>query len=70
MHSFNEDMENSDLASSGFDGCSVHTLSELLPVLYDVSSCAIIKATTKYNGGALSALPITQGLHQAAKFMY
>ena len=70
MHSFNEDMENSDLASSGFDGCSVHTLSELLPVLYDVRSCAIIKATTKYNGGALSALPITQGLHQAAKFMY
>lgn len=70
MHSFNETMENSDLASSGFDGCSVHTLSELLPVLYDVRSCAIIKATTKYNGGALSALPITQGLHQAAKFMY
>ena len=70
MHSFNEAMENSDLASSGFDGCSVHTLSELLPVLYDVRSCAIIKATTKYNGGALSALPITQGLHQAAKFMY
>lgn len=70
IHSFNESMENSDLASSGFDGCSVHTLSELLPVLYDVRSCAIIKATTKYNGGALSSNPITQGTHQAAKFMY
>jgi len=70
MHSFNQAHEDSDLASSGFDGCSVHTLSELLPILYDVRSCAVIKATTKYNGGALSGLPIAQGTHQAAKFLY
>lgn len=70
MHSFSESHENSDLASSGFDGCSVHTLSEMLPVLYDVRSCAILKATTKYNGGALSAHPIASGTEQAAKFLY
>jgi hypothetical protein len=70
MHSFNESQDSGDVASSGFDGCSVHSLSELLPILYDVRSCAIIKATTKYNGGALSALPIASGTHQAAKFLY
>jgi hypothetical protein len=68
MESFQE--SPGDVASSGFDGCSVHTLAELLPILYDVRSCAIIKATTKYNGGALSALPIASGTMQAAKFLY
>lgn len=68
MESFQESA--GDVASSGFDGCSVHTLAELLPILYDVRSCAIIKATTKYNGGALSALPIASGTHQAAQFLY
>jgi hypothetical protein len=70
MHSFNESQDSSDLASSGFDGCSVHTLAELLPILYDVRSCAVIKATAKYNGGALSALPIASGTRQASKFLY
>ncbi len=70
MHSFQEGQDNGDTASSGFDGCSVHSLSELLPILYDVRSCAVIRATTKYNGGALSALPIASGTHQAAKFLY
>lgn len=68
MESFQE--SPGDVASSGFDGCSVHTLAELLSILYDVRSCAIIKATTKYNGGALSALPIASGTMQAAKFLY
>ena len=70
MHSFNDSHDSSDLASSGFDGYSVHTLAELLPILYDVRSCAIIKATAKYNGGALSAAPIAQGQYQASKFLY
>jgi hypothetical protein len=70
MHSFNESQDAGDVASSGFDGCSVHSLSELLPILYDVRSCAIIKATTKYNGGSLAALPVASGTHQATKFMY
>lgn len=70
MHSFNESQDNGDVASSGFDGCSVHSLSELLPILYDVRSCAIIKATAKYNGGALSTHPIAQGNFQASKFLY
>ena len=70
MHSFDDSQENSSVASSGFDGCSVHTLSELLPILYDVRSCCIIRATAKYNGGALSAHPIASGANQAAKFLY
>lgn len=70
MHSFDSSQENSSVASSGFDGCSVHTLSELLPILYDVRSCAILKATAKYTGGALAGQPITTGTHQAAEFLY
>jgi hypothetical protein len=70
MHSFDGSQDGSSVASSGFDGCSVHTLSELLPILYDVRSCAIIKAVAKYNGGALSAEPVANGTHQATKFLY
>lgn len=70
MHSYDESMDNSNLASSGFDGCSVHSLSELLPILYDIRSCAILRASAKYNGGALSAAPIASGTLQATKFLY
>jgi hypothetical protein len=70
MHSFDESQDNSSVASSGFDGCSIHTLSELLPILYDVRSCAIIRASAKYNGGALSGTPIATGVNQATKFLY
>lgn len=45
---------NSNNAASGFDGCAVHMLSELMPVLYDVKSCGILKASTAYTGGDLT----------------
>ena len=70
MTSFDSNQENSNVASSGFDGCSIHTLSELLPILYDVRSCAILRASAKYTGGALAAEPIASGTYQAAKFLY
>lgn len=70
MHSFDEGMDNSSLASSGFDGCSIHTLSELMPILYDVRSCAILRATTKFNGGGLAGNAAVQGQYQATKFLY
>lgn len=56
------------VASSGFDGCSIHTLSELLPIVYDVRSCGIFRSTTKFNGGALSGNAALQG--GATQFMY
>lgn len=55
MHSFDPAQNNSSEASSGFDGCSIHMLSNLMPVLYDVRSCGVLKATASYAGGALSA---------------
>lgn len=70
MHSFDEAQDSGSVASSGFDGCSIHTLSELMPILYDVRSCAILRASAKYNGGALSAEPIASGPNQASKFLY
>lgn len=58
MHSFDSTQEQSSVASSGFDGCQIHMLSELMPVLYDIRSCGILKATTAYTGGALSGTTI------------
>lgn len=40
--------------SSGFDGAQIHLFSELMPVLYDVKSCGILKASTAYTGGDLT----------------
>lgn len=68
MHSFDETQDSGSVASSGFDGCSIHSLSELLPILYDVRSCAILTASEKYNGGALSAHPIASTT--ATNFLY
>lgn len=70
MHSFDNSMENSMVASSGFDGCSIHTLSELMAILYDSRSCAVIKANTAYTGGALAGNDFIAGPNQATKFMY
>lgn len=68
MHSFDEAQDAGSVASSGFDGCSVHNLSEIMPILYDVRSCAILRASTKYNGGALAGNPaIANG---SAEFMF
>lgn len=68
MHSFDASMDSGSLASSGFDGCSVHNLAELMAILYDVRSCGVLRATTKYNGGALAGNAITQG--GASQFVF
>lgn len=70
MHSFDPGQDAGSVASSGFDGCAVHNLAELMAILYDVRSCAIIKATTKYNGGALAAQPIATNPNGAATYLY
>jgi len=57
MHSL-DPKNNSDKAASGFDGCQIHLLSELMPVLYDVRSCGILKASTAYTGGDLTGSAI------------
>lgn len=57
MHSLDA-KNNSSKAASGFDGCQVHLLSELMPVLYDVRSCGILKAVTSYTGGDLTGSAI------------
>ncbi len=53
MTSFNPANENGNSASSGFDGCSIHMLSELMAVLYDTRSCGILKASAAWAGGDL-----------------
>lgn len=53
MTSFDPAQENSSSAASGFDGCQVHLLSELMPVLYDIRSCGILRASAKWAGGDL-----------------
>lgn len=70
MHSFDESMNRGSLASSGFDGCSVHSLSELMPILYDARSCGIIRASAPYTGGALAGNPFVTGPNQATNFMF
>ena len=54
MHSLDPKRNNSPVAFSGFDGARFDLLSEILPIIYSTESCGIIKASAKYNGGALS----------------
>lgn len=54
MHSLNDDQDSSLFASSGFDGAFVHYLSELFPIVYFEDTCAVLRGTGTYNGGALS----------------
>jgi|GEM_PF-4181432 hypothetical protein len=54
MTSFNPGNENNNTAASGFDGCSIHMLSELMAVLYDTRSCGILKASAVWAGGDLT----------------
>ena len=70
MTSFDATQASGSVASSGFDGCSIHSLSELLPILYDVRSCAILRASAKYNGGSMSGNAAASGNYQAAQFLY
>lgn len=70
MHSFDESQDNGNVASSGFDGCSIHTLSELMAILYDIKSCAVLRASAKYLGGSLSGHSISTDPYGATKFLY
>lgn len=68
MHSFDESQDAGSVASSGFDGCAVHSLAEMMAILYDVRSCGILRASTKFNGGALAGnAAIANG---AAQFLF
>jgi hypothetical protein len=58
MHSFDPQNDASNTAASGFDGCAMHMLSELMAVLYDTRSCGILQATAVWNGGALNGTTI------------
>ncbi len=60
MHSLDSGRDRGNQASSGFDGAFCHYLSELFPVVYYKNTCAVIRASAKYTGGALTgnaALP-------------
>ena len=70
MHSFDAAADSSNKAASGFDGCSVHLLNECLPVLYDARSCGILKATAKYNGGALNGSDFLTANPDATGFVF
>ena len=70
MHSFDAAADGSNKASSGFDGCSVHLLNEQLGVLYDSRSCGILKATAKYNGGALNGSAFLTANPDATSFLF
>lgn len=54
MHSLDSKDPNNTKASSGFDGARYDELSEILPIIYSTESCAKIKATSKFTGGALT----------------
>ena len=46
--------DSSDIATSGFDGASIHNLAELMAIVYDMRSSGILKASAKFAGGALA----------------
>lgn len=57
MHSLDSGRDAGMFASSGFDGAFVHYLSELFPICYYKNTCAVIRASEKWNGGALAGNP-------------
>lgn len=58
MHSLDPKRDSSPVAFSGFDGGRFDLLSEVLPIIYATESCGKIKASAKFDGGALSGLPL------------
>lgn len=54
MHSFDPVADAGNTAATGFDGCQIHMLSELMAVLYDTQSCGILKANSAWTGGELA----------------
>jgi hypothetical protein len=67
MHSL-DPSNTGNTASSGFDGCQVHLLSELMPVLYDIRSCGILKASAVWAGGDLTGTDIANA--NASTFIF
>lgn len=54
MHSLDSKRDNSMYAASGFDGAFCHYLAELFPIVYVEDTCAVVRGTGIYTGGALS----------------
>ena len=54
MHSLNSANQGSSFAASGFDGAFCHYLAELFPIVYFEDTCAVLRGTGKYAGGALA----------------
>lgn len=54
MHSLDPKRDNSNYASSGFDGAFCHYLAELFPIIYVEDTCAVIRGVNRFAGGALS----------------
>ena len=54
LHSLNPERNKSMFASTGFDGCFAHYLADLMPIVYFEDTCAVLRGTGDYNGGALA----------------
>jgi hypothetical protein len=54
MHSLDAIRDKSMFASTGFDGGFCHYLSELFPITYFEDTCAVIRGSNKFTGGALT----------------
>lgn len=70
LSSFDQASDKGSKAASGFDGARIDMLTEALPVLYDARSCAIMKATAKYNGGALAGTDYLLANADATSFIF
>lgn len=70
LHSFDQNADAGSKAASGFDGARIDMLSEALPVLYDARSCAVMKATAKYTGGALAGSDFLTANPTATSFLF
>ncbi len=70
LHSFDQSADQGTKAASGFDGARIDMLSEALPVIYDARSCAVMKATAKYTGGALAGSDFLTANAKATSFIF
>ncbi len=70
LHSFDQKADRGSKASSGFDGARIDMLNESLPVLYDARSCAIMKATARFTGGALAGSTFLTENANATSYMF
>lgn len=70
MHSFDPQSERGSKASSGFDGCRIDMLKEVMPIIYDDRSCGILKASAKYTGGALAGSDFITANSKATTYIF